>query len=456
MNHQYEDPAVFSEKVCRYLNDGGSVVLRIYGATKKRGAKNKWAINSNKWYGHVMDWNPVDIDNPDPYHIGQFLMMSDKVRKTVRGLEQGGRYCVLAQDRDTSELIAQSIVLLGDEEEDDSVEELDPFQNMMKQMQQAMMQRMVSEIAGTVEGIKDKKAYRATSEDELIPLTNGSYMTKESMIAELNERRKNEEKLLSEVQQLREHFQKEKDTQPGKLGGFLQLISSLLGGGGGGSQGNPLSSLLGGMDVGSLLGGMGMGNDFMKQSSPQGTVAGPMMGMPSMAMPSMVPMQQRMSPSMPEANPFAPLLSSLMGGMNFGANTDDDEEYEEEPPVKIHKPKPEKQERDDEVSDNIDKELLEEIRPLATKIFDDVWSSFTSGGVDAAKQAGATSLVNNGKALGYSKMVMTAMCMDADNMATLLLKALPATTRMIVKPLQGSIKPIVIDAIKLIDWDTWN
>jgi len=452
INYDYDDPAVFSEKVCRHITDGGSVILRCYGVKKKsKRSKAKWIINSAKWFGHINDWNPIDPETPDAYHIGQFLL-SPKARATTHGIEMGERYGIMAQDKDTSEFISQCIIYLGeDEDEDDEVEEeTDPFKKFAHDLQSAAMKRVINELSGTVDNIGTKKNKQEDTGEKsgLIELTNGSWVTTEHLIAELNERRRAEQRLMNELEQLRDFAQKQQDSpkQGSGLSGLLQLLGNFMGAGG--AQGNPMANLgglmnnlggLGGLDLGALLGG----NPGVMRQPSMGTVGG---GFPPMGMPTMNP---SMSPMQPDMNPFAPLLGSPIN-QNF---SDDEEEYYEEP-VKIKKQKKPVYEEEDTVSE--DKELLDELRPLASKIFDDVWGVAQQGQIDDAKKAGANAFIKYGKELGHSKMVLQSMCMDPDNMAGLLIQSLPPMTRMLIKSFQGMVKPIITESIKLIDWNQWG
>lgn len=220
----------FCEKVAEHIKmaDLPGVVLRIWG-TKKHGKGLR--PHDGKWVGEVT-WNPVDDENPDQYHVGEFLAASEKVERQCPRLEIGKYYAVTAYDPENNEEIGSCIVCAGDPDDAEDEQDDDPLRVMSRQLQQALTQKMVNEISGQVESITGtggNRGRRVTaggtpqggggSNEGLIKLDDGSYVTKEWLMASLVQQRQANRRMQDELSDLREWLDESQDSRRNGGGG---------------------------------------------------------------------------------------------------------------------------------------------------------------------------------------------------------------------------------------------
>jgi hypothetical protein len=340
------------------MADLGGVVLRLWG-TKKHGKGYK--LHDGKWIGEVA-WNPVDEENPDPYHVGEFLAASERVERQCPRLEIGKHYVVNAYDPENNEEIATCLVCAGDEEDAAGGEDnKDPFRDLSFKFQEAMMNRVLNEAAGTVDAITGSAASRGrrvgsvggggnSGDEGLIKLDDGSYVTKEWLMASLVQQRQSNRRMEEELGTLRDAFESDRD-QPrresdggadggggpgwmkaiGSLGSFVQKwlesrANNAQGppqlGGAGGISGIPMiDQLIGGVAPGFMkqatnqaVGGAGA----FEQNNPFGgsLLANMDLSSPGSMGPAEAPMQQ--PPTVPFGGQLGGPMSPPMGGQPMG------------------------------------------------------------------------------------------------------------------------------------------
>lgn len=439
MSFQTDDPAAFSEKVCRHLTGGGSVILRVY-ATKKK--KQKYIIDTTKWRGHIDSWNPIDPEKPDSYHIGHVLLSeSPKIRQNLTGIEAGNRYGIIAQDKDTSEHVATTVVLVGEEDDDeDEIIEVkkNPLEDLNNKIQTAFMTRLVNEISGQVTNITQPSH---TTSGNFIAMGDGTMISKEKLIADLNDRVVRERRLEEEVRQLKAYNDTQQTQQQKPQSGVSSLlnvlgnvVSNYLANQGGGGQGGGLGGLgglvngLGGIPgLDALLGGANMAGVFRQ---PAGAAVG------------------GATTAMPQANPFASLLANL--DLNsLGAAV----AQQQAPAAPVAAPSP-KVEEPLKNQKEADVDVSDEFKKFAKALFDAIFQAFQKGGETEAKAIGASQLVPIADKYGITKSELQIMMMQGnDKFAEMLLNSLPTMVRAFIGTIRSQIHGVVINVLENVKWN---
>jgi hypothetical protein len=493
-------------------------MLRIFGA-KKQGKGYK--LDDSKWIGEV-PWNPVDEENPDPYHVGEFLAASERVERQCPRLELGKKYAVIAHDPDNNEEIASCVVSAGEEEDVGEEDKKNPLSDLSFKFQEAMMNRVLKEAEGTVDEITGSgttRGHRVSSGNNggegLIKLDDGSFVTKEWLMASLVQQRQANRRMEEEVGTLRDAIESDRghprrpegdggvgggagwmkalgglgsvvqkwlenraSSAPGPVGpggvsgiSGIPMIDQLIGGvapgfmkhstdqavGGTGTfeQNNPFGgSLLSNMDL-SSPGSMGSTEAPMQQppTVPFGGQLGPMAGAPHP--------QNPMGGYPMGANPMGanPMGANPMGANPMGANP----MMAPNPMMQPHNLNSAAQDDDyDDYDDDYYEEenmgVTPETKKLAESLLEQLMPLVIGPGnryekEEQAKSIGARILLPLAEQAGISKTQLMVLKMDPDTFAECLIASLPAAIKPVIEMNKSEVRPIIVNVISGINLD---
>lgn len=505
----------FCEKVADHIKlaDLPGVVLRIFG-TKKHGKGYK--LHDGKWIGEVQ-WNPVDEENADPYHVGEFLAASERVERQCPRLEIGKHYSVTAYDPDNNEEIANCIVCAGDEEDSEEQGNQDPFRDLSYKFQEKIMNRVLDEMSGSVEAIAGGNTTRGRrvmgmgsgSNEGLIKLDDGSFVTKEWLMASLVQQRQANRRMEEELGTLRDAIESEprrrEETSGGGSGGggwmkalgsigslvqkFIESRANNNAAGGppqtGGSGIPMLDQLMGGVAPGFMRNPAGMGQTVggagaFEQNNPFGgsllasmDLSGPgSMGQPEapMQQPPTVPFGGQLDPSqtmggmggshqmqqpgnvmgpgsmgMPGMQNPMMAPSPMMGNQGFNNQSDDDDDYDD---------------YDDYYDEEEEMGVTPETKKLAEALLEQLMPVVMEDGAnkfqkqEKAKSIGSRILIPLAEQAGISKTQLMVLKMDPGTFADCLIASLPHAIKPIIDMKKDEVRPVMISVIEGVKLDS--
>lgn len=428
----FVDPAEFTHLVMREVADGRSgdgegVTLYVYG-TSVRGSSRKPRFDGGRWIG-TFSWRPGAAQDDDPPHPGEYLRrVANSGTPGADRLEEGATYAVIAKDPVTQDEISRCYVSAGDpaedyeiEEEEESPKEADIFHGLVKKMQDvayksldAQVERAWAAVSGEGPG-----GQVGGGNNNLVPLSDGTYAPANWLMQQAASQAADKARLEAELREQRRLLEKlQEQKEDTKDGGFLSGLVNVVGGlmGQKGGDGNPLAAFLG-----ALGGGGGAGPDVVQM--PTGATVGgfdPESPYSSFLVSEGVGSGRGAGTRQPVVPP--------MGAASVGYAEDDYDDYDDDD---YEDDDPEETEDDDMGSDT---DTTQELRPLARALFGEVYSKFQSGGEEAAKQHGREIFIDLAKSVGgFTDAEIRGLGPVAENFSDMLLKSLPAPSKLLVK-----------------------
>lgn len=460
-----KDPVQFSETVQQYMHEYGldHVVLRVYSA-KKRG---RGYVKGDGWIGEVR-WSPIAVNEdsqaPHSFHVGTFLSEDEQAISRLPKLTLGRHYTIAAYHPDTHENISTVVCQVGDEDEETSTAgglvglgDLRAKINEFKKIKETLKE-LDDGFEDVSQAVSGPKRRPAPSYHDSIEIEDGLYVNSQTLAARYEQQRKRNDELQEQLEELREMVSSDKN--PGKqsdssgwigqlMNGFL---SGLVGAGGGGGlpnlgelmsgnglagilrgmsgqtvsgpqagfdQSNPFSSLLAGVDLNSI--------NTNQQPQPQPTYQSPI---------QQAQAQPQAQPQNYGDEPVMPVVPPNVGGKKKRRQQQAPTEYEEREDVELMQ------------------ENSAEMSQLSRELFNKVFPAFGSGGEEGARETAKREFLPLCKQVGLRISEVQLMALDPETFATMLLQSLPTMTKTMIKPFQAQVKPILVDTIKEIEWNS--
>ena len=504
----------FSERVAQHIADHAlvGVTLRLFG-TKRIG--NGYRA-TDQWIGQV-HWSPIqDSDDQlaDAFHVGEFLSNSPKAEQQLPRLQLGKNYSIRAYDPDSNEQIAECICVVGEDDPELEDGPSDPFSGIGQRVQEVFVNKVLNEMNETVGMLSGEKATNsrrgpaAREDQDLVRLDNGTFVTREWLMADLARQRVQNRRLEDELGAIKDYLSNPADQEPDDptpkngigsqlvevgarlLGQFLQNRNSGGGSAAAGPTGIPgLDQIFGALRQATpqTVGGLGTsnfdnGNPFssllaggsIDLRTPPTAAGPPQMG--PMMQPGMHPMvnpMQGMQMPQPQQGMGFPTQGPMMAPSSSQGYSQPQNPYGQfsqggfnaqqiqgagSPPGFNHR-RPTIEDDDDYDYDEDEGEFdmsgtpSPEVQELSRSLFEVIMQAYGQGGREQAKLVASSQFIPLALRAGMSKQALLLMGANPENAANIIFEALPKDVKAFIGPLESKLRPLVVEVAKGIDWN---